>query len=640
MGVEEEEENISMAWAESDEGYIQAIIRQWQAMVFKSVLNVKPSRSLLPSLIDATYSVLKGTYTGIQILLTYPFVSTNNLTEQRSKINLLPDAIIGIVSGVMVAGSGVVAGVYNVYSGLGATLGDLWNGKGGMIWDEEGGKWGYFSLDGEVTYLTSLMEEYNQKLEDDETINNNNNDSTNEDGRRRRDPNLRSRSKKRVKDLSYYNTLKVPTDASSSEIKRAYYSMAMDVHPDKNPNDAFAEKKFQTLSTAYQTLSDDKTRDAYDNYGASCGVDPNMMNDSFMTNAVDQIDPYVFFATMFGSYLVEPYIGVLAIASSVDHLFEFIKIMIEEPDYFKPPTTKAKRKSVGPKSKEKKQYAIWMQQKRQATIALNLRTRIEEYAASTPDSLVAFRQSCRKEAARIARGDFGELFLTAIGNALVASANVRLGYQTSLFGMRGGISRMSKYGSSFVNNLATKWQVGKIIRFSISTYLGSLKKDTKTSNASSSMDGDEQCDEKDDPNEKMERMMDKMEEGLEYVLLLSWKMNVQDISNTIDAACAKLLAEEVSPEERRRRAEGLQIMGGEFLEVGGAKADTNRRKDESSSSESKSSSQERNGVKNNNDFESILQRIEVAVMNSVVLNDDDTEVDTSKKKRRKTRAAA
>jgi len=196
-----------------------------------------------------------------------------------------------------------------------------------------------------------------------------------------------------------------------------------------------------------------------------------------------------------------------------------------------------------------------------------------------------------------------------------------------------------------VNNLATKWQVGKIIRFSISSYLGSLRKDTKASKASSSKGGDE----KDDPNKKIIRMMEKMEEGLEYVLLLSWKMNVKDISSTIDAAVAKLLAEPCTTEERGRRAEGLQIMGGEFLEVGSAKAlevgrfkaDTNRRKGESSSSESKSSSQQRTGVKNSNDYASIMQRIEVALTNSLIQDDDDdTEADTNEEKRRKTRAAA
>mmetsp|Transcript_20763 Transcript_20763/g.24751 ORF Transcript_20763/g.24751 Transcript_20763/m.24751 type:complete len:97 (+) Transcript_20763:13-303(+) len=95
--------------------------------------------------------------------------------------------------------------------------------------------------------------------------------------------------------------------------------------------------------------------------------------------------------------------------------------------------------------------------------------------------------------------------------------------------------------------------------------------------------------------------------------------------------------------------EGLQIMGGEFLEVGSAKAlevvsfkaDTNRRKDKSSSSESKSSSQQRTGVKNSNDYASIMQRIEVALTNSLIQDDDDdTEADTNEEKRRKTRAAA
>lgn len=66
----------------------------------------------------------------------------------------------------------------------------------------------------------------------------------------------------------YYKTLEINRDASQEEIKKAYRKKAIQFHPDKNPGDATAEKKFKEISEAYEVLSDDKKRQIYDQYGA------------------------------------------------------------------------------------------------------------------------------------------------------------------------------------------------------------------------------------------------------------------------------------------------------------------------------------------------------------------------------------
>lgn len=66
----------------------------------------------------------------------------------------------------------------------------------------------------------------------------------------------------------YYNVLGVSRDASSDEVKKAYRKAALKYHPDKNPGDATAEKKFKEISEAYEVLSDEKKRQVYDQYGA------------------------------------------------------------------------------------------------------------------------------------------------------------------------------------------------------------------------------------------------------------------------------------------------------------------------------------------------------------------------------------
>ncbi|HUD01731.1 MAG TPA: molecular chaperone DnaJ [Rhabdochlamydiaceae bacterium] len=66
----------------------------------------------------------------------------------------------------------------------------------------------------------------------------------------------------------YYNTLGISKGATADEIKKAYRKNALKYHPDKNPGDAAAEKKFKEISEAYEVLSDDKKRQIYDQYGA------------------------------------------------------------------------------------------------------------------------------------------------------------------------------------------------------------------------------------------------------------------------------------------------------------------------------------------------------------------------------------
>jgi molecular chaperone DnaJ len=62
----------------------------------------------------------------------------------------------------------------------------------------------------------------------------------------------------------YYAALGVPKDADAAAIKKAYRSLARDLHPDKNPGNAEAESRFKEVSEAYDVLSDTKRRGEYD----------------------------------------------------------------------------------------------------------------------------------------------------------------------------------------------------------------------------------------------------------------------------------------------------------------------------------------------------------------------------------------
>ena len=65
----------------------------------------------------------------------------------------------------------------------------------------------------------------------------------------------------------YYEVLGVSRDANERELKKAYRRFAMKYHPDRNPGDQEAEKKFKEAKEAYEILSDQKKRSAYDHFG-------------------------------------------------------------------------------------------------------------------------------------------------------------------------------------------------------------------------------------------------------------------------------------------------------------------------------------------------------------------------------------
>jgi len=63
---------------------------------------------------------------------------------------------------------------------------------------------------------------------------------------------------------TYYQVLEIPTKATHSQIKTAYYKLSKKCHPDLNKNDPDAEKKFAKISAAYQCLGNRQSRRMYD----------------------------------------------------------------------------------------------------------------------------------------------------------------------------------------------------------------------------------------------------------------------------------------------------------------------------------------------------------------------------------------
>ena len=92
-----------------------------------------------------------------------------------------------------------------------------------MLWDEDKREWYFYILDDELKEVERLEKEQSEKSK-------NSTPST-------------STEERQVKDREYYDLLKVSTNATSGELKKAYYREARVCHPDKNPDDPGAAKK-------------------------------------------------------------------------------------------------------------------------------------------------------------------------------------------------------------------------------------------------------------------------------------------------------------------------------------------------------------------------------------------------------------
>lgn len=92
----------------------------------------------------------------------------------------------------------------------------------------------------------------------------------------------------------YYEVLGVSKNSSGDEIKKAYRKVAIQFHPDKNPNNKEAEDKFKEAAEAYEVLSDADKRAQYDRFGHARG------NGGFSGQNMNMDDIFSQFGDIFG----------------------------------------------------------------------------------------------------------------------------------------------------------------------------------------------------------------------------------------------------------------------------------------------------------------------------------------------------
>ncbi|OEH76683.1 hypothetical protein cyc_04256 [Cyclospora cayetanensis] len=220
-------------------------------------------------------------------------------------------------------------------------------------------------------------------------------------------------------------------DASASEIRKAYYKLALKCHPDKNPGDPEAHQKFQAIGEAYQVLNDPKRRAEYDKYGVSA------------TRNMSFIDPALFFMMLFGSEQLDPYIGKLKMAKLLE--------VLTQDDVL---SAMSGESPAGP-SKESREGVLHAieedQRKREVVLAIQLRDRIQPFVEGPQE---AWREAMKEEVQQLCMASFGETIVESLGWAYENFSSAYLGEVQTYWGLGATVANIQATGRGIGNTFA------------------------------------------------------------------------------------------------------------------------------------------------------------------------------------------
>ncbi|CAG8454665.1 844_t:CDS:2 [Ambispora gerdemannii] len=326
-------------------------------------------------------------------------------------------------------------------------------------------------------------------------------------------------------ETEYYDLLGVSPTADANEIKKQYYKLALQYHPDKNKA-SDAEQVFKKISVAYQVLSDPALRRKYNEFGTR-DVEPE---GGF-------VNPEDFFKQQFGGDRFVDIIGEISIGRDMK---EVLQNAAEESDV-DTPEFKARReanKNVMDEERER------IKQQRIEKLVVNLIHKLTIYVeANEATGEEAYRKMIEIEADELKTESYGVELLRAIGFTYSLKAKQYLGRE-QMFGLP---------------------RVGHILREKGHVFSETLSTLKSAIDLQQSFTQLQEAEKKGlDENEKNKLQEATANKGLTAL----WKGSKLEVEGVLREVCDRVLSDPtVSKAESRKRAEGLGIIGSVYENV-------------------------------------------------------------------------
>jgi len=245
------------------------------------VFNVKQPRDIKNGFSHAAQNIASGVGQGLGGLIKEPIegATTNGLAGFCSGVAL------GVLGAIAAPVMGVGLGVNQIYRGFLAQDAADNAFEEGLVWDDVNRVWTEEKVVSLQEHLRIAEDAFkNYEYEEAQNV--------------RSGASLRGEVKE--KELYHLLDIEPGPETDTTEIRKAYYKKAKELHPDKHRGEAnYADQKFKEVSEAYRVLSDPVERRKYDEYGIG----------AFENEAKLDFDPTLLYGIVFGAHELSNYVG-------------------------------------------------------------------------------------------------------------------------------------------------------------------------------------------------------------------------------------------------------------------------------------------------------------------------------------------